>query len=113
MWTTDCYERVSRDHSFLNAFAKGIVKFFNKAYAIPVYPASITSFADSGDPGGIVRILHCHYGNELHDNDWQIIGRIGREFASGFYPDDCQLGTVSWSAEKPSEWVLSGFKPFS
>lgn len=110
MWTTDAYERHSLDHDFLNLFARGMVKYFQRSYAIPVYPASVTSHAIGGNPCGIVRILHCHYGSELHGEDWEIMGRIGREFASGFYPDGYQDGSVSWHANEPSEWHLTGYR---
>lgn len=109
MWTTDCYERFSRDHPFLNEFAKGMVRYFHKAFMIPVYPVSITSSSIGGDLSGVVRILHCHYGTELRDNDWEVMGNIGREFANGFYYDGGSAGTVDWMPSAPSEWHLTGF----
>lgn len=104
MWTTDCYERQSLDHAFLNDFAKGMVKYFGKVHAIPVYPAEIQSYAVGGAPAGRVRILHCHYGYELHREDWEVIANIGREFASGFY---CEEDVVPrYSLSDPSWWHL-------
>lgn len=111
MWTTDCYEQSSKDHPFLNAFARGMVEWFWKKHSIPVYPSRIVSYVEGGIPCGNVRILHCHYESELHGVDWEIIGRFGNDFAYRFKPEGVRKGQIDWSWPNgdPADWLLTGF----
>lgn len=112
MYTTDCYERPpSKDHDFLNLFAKGMVRFMSKRHSIPVYPSRIQSYVEGGVPGGIVTIMHCHYGSELHNLDWEILGRFGTQFAYEFRRDLKRGGEINWRWPNGdnADWLLSGF----
>lgn len=114
-FSTDAYERESKDHDFLNLFARGMVTYFHKKHSIPVYPARIVSYVEGGVPGGNVRILHCHYGDMLHNLDWEIMGRFGNQFAYEFRKKLGRGGQIDWTwpTGDASEWLLTGFDTFS